>query len=61
MKLQSVLIDKGLGCCYRGDNPNLASTTRDEMKNLDKKGLLVPALADSVLRQVHGEKSRRML
>ena len=50
VKIQSV--DKGLDNALEEGDPDLATTSKDEMKKIDKKPLAVLrlALADNVLR-----------
>ena len=54
-----MLVDKSLEASLEDGDPDLASTSREEMKNIDKRALEVPrlALADNVLKQVCEEKS----
>jgi hypothetical protein len=59
VKIQSVLVDKGLDIALEEVDSDLASTSKDELKKIDKKALavLLLALADNVLRQVCEKKS----
>jgi hypothetical protein len=59
VKIQSVLVDKSLDGALEDADPNLASTSREEMKTIDKRALvmLCLALVDNVLRQVCEEKT----
>jgi hypothetical protein len=59
VKLQYVLVNKSLEAALEDVDPNFASTSREEMKNIDKRALEVPrlALVDNVLKQVCEEKS----
>jgi hypothetical protein len=54
-----MLVDKSLEASLEDGDPNLASTSREEMKNIDKMALAVLhlALADNVLREVCEEKT----
>ena len=59
VKIQLVLVDKGLDSALEVGDSDLAITSRDEMQKIDKKALAVLrlALADNVLRQVCEEKT----
>lgn len=59
VKIQSVLVDKGLDIALEEVDPDLATISREEVKKIDKKALAVLrlALADNVPRQVCEEKT----
>jgi hypothetical protein len=59
VKIQSMLVDKSLEATLEDGDPDLASTSREEMKNIHKRALAVLrlALADNVSRQVCEEKT----
>ena len=58
VKMQSLLVEKSLDMTLENVDSDLASTSKEELKTIDKRALAVLrlALADNVLRQVCEEK-----
>lgn len=63
VKMQPVLVDKGLDITLEEVDSDLASISKEELKTIDKKALaaLCLALVDNVLRQVCEGKSAKAL
>ena len=63
VKIQSLLVEKSLDMALENIDSDLASTSKEELKTIDKRALAVLrlALADNVLRQVCEEKSAMAL
>jgi hypothetical protein len=59
VKIQSVLVDNGVDGALEDVDPDLVSTSREQMKDIDKRTLamLCLALANSALRKVCEEKT----
>ena len=58
VKMQSLLVEKSLDMALENIDSDLASTSKEELKTIDKRALalLRSALADNVLRQLCEEK-----